>query len=124
MNSERTQIRFGREKSERGYVPAKGSWESVLVGIRETLPEQIHDSGEGDYFVEQDRKVTMTLREAVFQYYLAGDGHITLATMIINSFPQVRAGDVLPEMKKQIISDLANTLYDVYPEKYKKRIKK
>jgi hypothetical protein len=123
VNSERTQIRFGREKSERGYVPAEGSWESVLVGIRETLPEQIHDSSEGGYFAEQDRKVTMTLREAVFQYYLAGKGHITLATMIINSFPEVRA-NMLPEMQRQIISNLANTLYDKYPEKYKKRIKK
>lgn len=95
-------IRFKKEKLGHGYIPIEGSWESVLVGIRDKLPENVHVVGEGDYFLEQDGKAKLSLKEACFQYYLAGKGHRTLAE----------------------IDDLAGVLYDSYPEAYKLQVEK
>ncbi|KKQ92531.1 MAG: hypothetical protein UU16_C0022G0036 [Candidatus Woesebacteria bacterium GW2011_GWA2_40_7] len=128
MDKERTRnTRFQREKAK-GYRPKEGSWESVLVGIKEFLPEDVFGVADGDFWQPIEEKQTMSLKDSVFQYYLAGRGHKTLATMIVNSFPNVRTavalGTILPVEKNRMIGVLSDRLFDAYPEKYKQKINK
>ena len=124
LEQNKVPVRFGREKSRRRYVPAGGSWESLLTGLRDALPEELHVVGEADHFIEQDKKVEMSLGEAVFQYYLAGKGHLTMSEMVIDSFPQIKAGAASNDLRKKMIRDLADFLYDHYPNRYKSAISK
>jgi hypothetical protein len=126
MDERSKQIRFKTEKSKRPYQPVEGSWESLLAGVRDMLPEQVHNTGEGAYFIDQDPELAkkMTLREAVFQYFLAGKGHIILATKIIDSFEPMRSGAASVGAKNDIINELAGRLYDNYPDKYKASVKR
>jgi hypothetical protein len=70
----------------------------------------------------------MKLNEAVFQFYLAGKGHITLATMVVDSFPNIRAsvslGTITPDEKVRLIGMIADRLYGEYPDRYKSVINK
>ena len=125
MGSERT--RFKEERKAK-YRPKEGAWESVLVGIKEALPENVFGVGDSDFWEPIEGKVTMKLNEAVFQFYLAGKGHITLAMMVVGSFPNIRAsvslGTITPDEKVRLIGMIADRLYGEYPDRYKSVINK
>ncbi len=119
--------RFENEKKPR-FRLAEGSWESVLVGLKSTYPEDVFGVSDTDYWEQIEEKATMNLKEACFQYYLAGIGHLTLARKVVESNSQIRTSVGLGVMstrdRDEIADSLSIFLYDNYPEKYKKRIKK
>lgn len=125
MGQER--VRFKTERKPR-YKPKEGSWESVLVGIKEALPEDVFGMGDSDFWEPTEEKVTMKLNEAVFQYFLAGRGHITLATMVVNNYPNITAavslGTMMAAERSRLIGVIADRLYEEYPDRYKRIIDK
>lgn len=119
--------RFEAEKKPRFRI-AEGSWESVLVGLKGVYPEDVFGVEDMDYWEQIEEKASMNLKEACFQYFLAGVGHLTLARKVIDSNPQVKASVGLGTMtsgdRDEIVNRLSDFLYDSYPEKYRKKIKK
>jgi len=120
-------VRFRREREVREYKPAEGSWESILVGLRDQYPENVFGMGEGEYWEKLEEKASMGLRAACFQYYLAGTGHITLATMVVNNSPNIKVavslGTMSADEKERLVNNLAEFLYHNYPLKYQGRIR-
>lgn len=129
MTAERGErrTRFENEKKPR-FRLADGSWESVLVGLKSTYPEDVFGVSDMDYWEQIEEKATMNLKEACFQYYLAGVGHLTLARKVINNNPQININVNLGNMsagdKNEITDRLSGFLYESYPQKYKEKIKK
>ncbi len=120
-------VRFKKEKRPHPhYAPPVGTFEVVLQGIRDKLPEDLHVSGEDDFFEKVDEKAVqnMSLGQACFQYYLAGKGHITLAESVMESFGGVRSGNLPEKRKEEVAKELAEFLYDNYPDAYKAQVKK
>lgn len=119
--------RFEVEKKPR-FRLAEGSWESILVGLKGVYPENVFGVEDMDYWEQIEEKATMNLKEACFQYYLAGVGHLTLARKVIDSNSQIKASVGLGTMTAgdhdEIVNRLSDFLYDSYPEKYRKKIKK
>lgn len=119
--------RFEPEKKP-GFRLAEGSWESVLVGLKSAYPEDVFGVEDMDHWEKIEEKATMNLKEACFQYYLVGVGHRTLAKKVIDSNRQIKVsislGTMLAKDKDEMVDGLAGFLYDSYPPKYKKRIKK
>lgn len=119
--------RFEAEKKPR-FRLAEGSWESILVGLKGVYPENVFGVEDMDYWEQIEEKATMNLKEACFQYYLAGVGHLTLARKVIDSNSQIKASVGLGTMTTgdhdEIVNRLSDFLYDSYPEKYRKKIKK
>lgn len=126
MTIEIRKTRFRLEKRQTGYTALPGSFAVVLQGVRDELPEDLFITGEGDFFEKTDEKVAegMTFDQACFQYFLQGRGHITLAMEIVESFAPMRSGAVSVDRKKEIVKNLAEFLYDHYPEDYKVQVKK
>jgi len=129
MTAERGErhTRFENEKKPR-FRLAEGSWESVLVGLKSTYSENVFGVSDMDYWEEIENKATMNLKEACFQYYLAGVGHLTLAKKVLDNNPQiavsVSVGTMSTRDKNEIADRLSDFLYDSYPQKYKDKIKK
>ena len=125
MDRDRTQFKTERRAK---YRPKEGAWESVLVGIKEALPEDVFGVGDSDFWEPVEEKVTMKLNEAVFQYYMAGKGHITLATMVVNNFPNIKTsvslGTMMPAERLRLMGVIADRLYEEYPDRYKSIINK
>jgi hypothetical protein len=123
MTGER--IRFRREK-ESTFRLAEGSWESVLVGLKNQYPEDVFGVDEAGYWQPIEEKASMTLRGACFQYFLAGDGHKTLAKKVIDSNPRIRTavgmGTMSTREKLELTDRIAGFLYDSYPKKYQEKI--
>jgi len=129
MTAERGErrTRFEKEKRPR-FSLAEGSWESVLVGLKSIYPEDVFGVADMDHWEEIEVKATMNLKEACFQYYLAGVGHLTLAKKVLDSNPQiavsVSVGTMSTRDKNEIADRLSGFLYESYPGKYKEKIKK
>lgn len=129
MTSERLSghVRFRREKTST-FRLADGSWESILVGLKSEYSEDMFGVDQAGYWEPIEEKACMGLKEACFQYFLAGDGHITLAEKVVNSSPQIRTavglGTISTSEKKELVDRMAGFLYDNYPEKYKLKVKK
>ena len=129
MTAERgeRQVRFRKEKMA-GFRLAEGSLESVLVGLKSEYPEDVFGVDQAGYWEKIEAKASMGLKEACFQYFLAGDGHITLAEKVINSIPQIKVavglGTMSTSEKKELVDRMAGFLYDSYPEKYKIKVKR
>ncbi len=119
--------RFELEKKPRFRI-AEGSWESVLVGLKDKYPEDVFGVEDADYWEKIEEKATMDLKEACFQYYLAGVGHLTLARRVVGSNREIKISVSLGTMtikdKDEIANRLSDFLYDSYPEKYRKKIEK
>jgi len=96
------------------------------VGLKAEYPEDVFGVADSDHWEEIEEKATMGLKEACFQYFLAGKGHLTLAGMVVNSNRNVKAAVSLGSMsiqeRDQTIGRLADFLYDKYPDKYKAQI--
>jgi len=129
MTSERQSghVRFRREKTS-SFRLADGSWESVLIGLKTEYHEDVFGVDQESYWRPIEEKACMSLKEACFQYFLAGDGHITLAEKVVNSSPRIRAavglGTMSTSEKKELADRMSGFLYENYPEKYKIKIKK
>ncbi|KKR71352.1 MAG: hypothetical protein UU12_C0002G0010 [Candidatus Woesebacteria bacterium GW2011_GWA2_40_7b] len=99
-----------------------------MVGIKEALPEDVFGVGDSDFWEPVEEKVTMKLNEAVFQYYMAERGHITLATMVVNNFPNIKTsvslGTMMPAERLRLMGVIADRLYEEYPDRYKSIINK
>lgn len=125
MDSERTRFKVERKAK---FRPKEGAWESVLVGVKGVFPEDVFGVGDSDFWEPIEEKATMKLNEAVFQYYLAGQGHVALATMVVGSFPNIRAsiglGTMTTDEKTRLIGAVADRLYEKYPDRYKSTIDK
>lgn len=124
---ERRPTRFGKEKKPTFKV-AEGSWESVLVGLKDVYPENVFSVADSDYWEEIEEKATMSLEKACFQYFLAGVGHVTLAERVVNRNRaigvKVRLGDIPTGERDELVDRFAIFLYDKYPPKYRERIQK
>lgn len=119
--------RFRIEKMHRFQI-ANGSWESILVGLKSIYPENVFGVADSDHWEKLEEKAAMNLKEACFQYYLAGIGHVTLARRVINSNPEIKTriglGDMSVGERDELVDRLSNYLYENYPERYKKKIEK
>ena len=112
---------FGKEKnSRRPYTPIEGSWESVLVGLKDDFGEDVMGVGDSDHWIDIDEKRTMSLEQACFQYYLAGRGHRTLAEIVVNK--KRHLGNMSEDEREDLTGRIANKLYEKYPARYKLQV--
>lgn len=117
MTVEFRKVRFKKEKNA-PYRPEMGSFESVLVEARDICPGEAYTMGSSDSWVEIEKRASMSCEQGCFQYFLAGVGHLELAERIVNRL------NVSVEDREQRISDIADFIYDKYPQKYKDQIKR
>ena len=116
MTIEVIKTRFKKEKEE-PYRPAEGSWESVLMLVKDRFVQETCGMGEMEFWQPIEERATMTPEQGCFQYYLAGTGHRTLAEWIVCRF------NLSAPNRQQRIDEVASVLYDRYPQEYRKRIK-
>jgi hypothetical protein len=109
--------RFGKEKNA-PYRPQIGSFESILIEARELYPKEAFTMGSSEFWVDIEGMASMTCEQGCFQFYLAGVGHLQLAERIVNRL-NLGAQD-----KDERVSNIADFLYEKYPQKYKDGIKR
>ena len=130
MSSEMNQgrvVRFRRERESK-YKPQEGSWESVLVGLKAEYPEDVFGVDEAGYWIPIEEKASMNLKEACFQFFLVGTGHITLAKQVLDANPRMKTaiglGAITTQERQGLVDRLSEFLYEYYPERYKTKISK
>lgn len=118
--------RFGKER-EKGYVVPVGTFESAMLVMKEAFEAETWGVSDTSFWSGVEQKATMKPNEACFQYYLAGVGHVSLANILMNSFPGVYTSRSLGTVPEEVFEErrdrLAQALLKLYPERYKKLIK-
>ena len=117
MTVELQKQRFKKEKNA-PYRPKFGSFESVLIEARELYPSEAFTMGTSDFWIDIESRASMTCEQGCFQYFLAGVGHLELAERIVNRL------NFSAEDREQRVSNIADFLYEKYPQKYKDQVKK
>ena len=105
----------------------EGVFETVLLYVKRAFPQEIMGVDDTSFWVEIEQMSGAfqgSKKEAIFQYYLRGVNHVSLAESLLGSFPRLRTAVALGEIsivqRRNLISQVANTLYDDYPPRYKK----
>ncbi len=123
----RGRTRFAFEKRGGPFLVPEGAFESAMV-VKEVFSDETLGVSDTTFWEQFEKKVTMTPEAACFQYYLAGTGHKSLAYRLLNKFENFRAatrsGDLSREEADEKIGRLASKLYDCYPPRYKREIKR
>jgi hypothetical protein len=123
---ERQYKTFVRERS--GYRVEEGAWESILVLVKEAFPERTLGVSDTSFWSAIEERALLTSKEACFQYYMLGIGHVTLAETVVDSFGTVRTAlglEASARKQRQVfVDELADVIYKYYPPKYKEKIKK
>jgi hypothetical protein len=117
--------RFARELRQPYKVPP-GSFESALMVLKRVFDNETLGVSDTSFWNYIEHQVTMRPREACFQYYLAGTGHLTLANSLLNHFPNFKSarlsGDMPPGEVDEKVNKLADTLLLLYPPVYREKI--
>lgn len=118
-----TYRRFAVERRA-SYVVPGGTFESALMIIKDVFRDQTLGVSDTSYWSEFENNVTMKPKEACFQYYIAGVGHRELAKRLLNNFGSYRSGNVVADEQKELLGRLSNSLYRLYPQKYRESVKR
>jgi len=109
----------------------EGTFETALLYVREVFSEETMGVGDTEFWVEIEKKAGLfngSSKEAIFQFYLRGSTHVTLATALLKSFPRYRAGiglgDIGSVERETMTSRLAAVIYEDFPPRYKRTHRK
>lgn len=116
--------RFKKERRGSPYRVPPGSLESALMVVKQVFGDETLGISDTSFWIKTEERVTMSPGEACFQYYLAGKGHITLAEMLLDRFPNFKSarlsGDSTPTEVGEKVGELAAALFELYPPRYRR----
>jgi hypothetical protein len=124
--------RATKRRFERKLRPLpEGAFEKVLLYVKKAFPEETLGVSDTSFWIEIEDKANNfagSSKEAIFQYYLRGYTHLSLAKTVLSYFQRYKVGiwtgDISKEEKENRVSRLANILYDDFPPRYKKKQKR
>lgn len=119
--------RFGKERGA-GYIVPGGVFESAMLILKKVFESETLGVSDTSFWSGIEEKATMNPKEACFQYYLAGTGHVSLANILMNNFPGVYTSKSLGVVPAEVFEErrdrLAAALFKKYPPKYRNLIGK
>lgn len=109
------EIVSGIEERKHSYTPKPGSFESVLMILKQEFAELTTGMGDTPFWEPIETRATMSVGEGCFQYYLAGDSHRLLALKVVNYFNPTH-----PD-KMEWRDRVADELFKKYPPRYRQK---
>ena len=126
MNTERRNIARIVERRSRSHLK-QGVFETALLYVRDVFSEETMGVGDASFWVEIEGRAGAfkgTRKRALFECYMVGHNHISLAKMLLNYFPEYRAQVGLGTMSRMEqenrVSRLSLALLEDFPPRYKR----
>ncbi len=131
MRAERNRdVERAKKVERRRHRIPSGALETVIVGLKPVFERNgVFGVDQDTYWIVFEKKVQMSLREACFQYYLAGKNHTALADIVLKSLPAIKTALAVgsltdTEYELNYLQPAASELFDHYPPKYRERYQK
>lgn len=118
-----------RIERRRHKIPS-GALEAVIVGLKPVFERNgVFGVDQDAFWIVFEKRAGMSLREACFQYYLAGKDHMALANIVLKSLPAIKTalgmGSLTDaEYEFNYLQPAASELFNYYPPKYRERYQK
>jgi len=126
MNTERRNIARIVERRSRSHLK-QGVFETALLYVRDVFSEETMGVGDASFWVELEKKAGAfkgTRKQALFQCYMKGYTHVSLAETLLNFFPEYRVQIGLGTMSRMEqenrVSRLSLALLEDFPPRYKR----
>jgi len=127
MNTERRR-NFPKTVERRSPKPLdQGAFETALLYVKDVFSEETMGVGDASFWVELEKKAGAfkgTRKQALFQYFLRGYTHVSLAETLLNYFPEYRAqvglGTLSGRDIENRVSRLSSALLEDFPPRYQR----